>query len=656
MALLLVFLLLIGFLFPKEIEVLSEKLTIIGKKIIAEGNAELFYGDWYVKADRIEFIRGEKKFFAEGNIVIKNQKRNLHVEGSFAYLNLKEDKGYFLNAKGKFREFNFRAEKVEQLNRETFKVYNAELTTCPLDKKELYLCIFRAKVGKYRATVIHNTLKFFRVPIFYFPVFSFPLGGRKTGFLFPTLGSTNYSDFFYIQPFFWAISRDKDMTLYFDYRKDQMKGVGIEYRQAFTKESVLKAFFSFYREDKERGTWWEGRNMHRRNRYSFALKHRFNNLRIKIEEVSDPYFYEDISLKEKEKVKPYTVSSITYEHEGRFFRTYMKLTRYRDLTSEKNNAIQLLPEINLFLKPLNLKGFDFSSDFSYTNFYRNKDGSYRRIILNPFVGRYFELFGIRNYSSLTLINHYYPDDKGRKFINTYRFKHTIPQYFSVKYKGFKMENFFELAYNYSPENYTVEVYDYQDEIVKENNTSLILIGKLKRKRELLSLYMNTGYNLLGSYRFPTDGELINKKLLPFYYNVSVYPLENLKIWNDGIYDFNLGIWARSVTGINLQIWKFNLGASNTLFKNSKGKKTLDQLSGYLSYEGDRLILGLTANYDRIEKRELSRGINIGFKGPCWKLTVSYSRRYYSDKGKYLSQLFFRFNIFFKEDIEIPIRR
>ncbi|GAB6065338.1 LPS-assembly protein LptD [Aquifex pyrophilus] len=656
MALFLIFLLLIGFLFSEELVVLSEKLTAVGKKIIAEGNAELFYGDWYVKADRIEFIREEKKLFASGNVIIKNPKRNFEVKGSYAYLNLKKDKGYFLNAEGKFREFNFQAEKIEQLDKDTFKVYEAELTTCPLDKKELYLCIFRANVNKERALVIHNTLRFFKVPIFYLPIYSFPLGGRRTGFLFPTIGSTTYSDLVYIQPFFWAISQDKDMTFYFDYRKNQMKGIGIEYRQAFTEKNGIELLTRFYREDKERGNWWEGRKMHRKNRYSFMLKQRLENLRIKIEEVSDPYFYEDISLKDKERTKPYTVSSITYEREGRLFRTYLRLAKYRDLTSEENNATQLFPDISLFLKHLNVKGFDLSGDFSYTNFYRNKDGSYQRFVLNPFLGRYFEIFSIRNYSSLTLINHYYPDSKAKKLINTYRFNHTIPQYFSVKYRGFKMENFFELGYNYSPRNYTIEIYDYQDEIVKENNVNFTLIGKLKKEREFLSLYMNTGYNLLGSYRFPTDGELIKKKLLPFYYNVSIYPFENVKLWNDGIYDFNRGVWARSVTGINLQVWKVNLGASNTLFKNSKGDRILDQLSGYLNYESDRLIFGITTSYDRIEKKELSRGINMGFKGPCWKLTISYSRRYYSDKEKYLSQIFLRFNIFFKEEIEIPIKR
>jgi len=226
----------------------------------------------------------------------------------------------------------------------------------------------------------------------------------------------------------------------------------------------------------------------------------------------------------------------------------------------------------------------------------------------------------------------------------------------VKYSGFKLNNFLEFGYSFSPKNYQLEVYDFQDEIVKENNINVKWVGNLSKARNLLDFYINTGYNLLGSYRFPTDSEVINKKFLPVYYNVSIYPLKDLKIWHDGIYDFNLGVWARSITGITASYGSINFDISNSTFRNSKNEATSDQLKVGLKYKGDVFFSGISVSYDRLEDKEISRNAYIGIKGKCWKLSFDYGRRYYKNKDRYITQIYLRFNLFFKEEIEFPIRR
>ncbi|RUM28214.1 MAG: hypothetical protein DSY32_04575, partial [Aquifex sp.] len=406
MAFLILFLL---FSLSFSLEVFSEKLVIRGGEIIAEGNAEAYYKDYYIRAKKIKLLKDKEEVYAYEDVYIKNLKTGFEIRGSFAYVNLKKNKGYFLNAKGKFKEFNFEAKKIEQLDKERFKVYKATITTCPLEDKELYLCIFRAHVNKERAFIFHNRLKFFKVPIFYLPVYLIPLGGRKTGLLMPTVGSSTYSPFIYVQPFFWAISRDKDMTITADYRKDQMKGLSLEYRQAFDEESNLITRFSFYKEEKEKGRWWKGRNLYRKNRYRIFVKFRKKPFKVGVEELSDPYFYEDTSFKEKEITKPFTKTYLIYERETKNYFFYFQTVRYKDLTQEKNNAINLLPEVSFHLKPFYYKGFNLSLDTSFTNFYRNYEGSFKRFLFEPTIGRGFELFKLSNYSSLSLINRYYPD-------------------------------------------------------------------------------------------------------------------------------------------------------------------------------------------------------------------------------------------------------
>jgi LPS-assembly protein len=172
----------------------------------------------------VEFLRDKEVIYAYDDVYIKNFKTDFEIRGNFAYVNIKKNKAYFLNARGKFKEFNFEAKKVQQVDKEKFKVYDALITTCPLEDKELKLCIFRANVTKERALIFHNRLKFFNVPIFYFPVYLVPLGGRKTGFLTPTIGSTTYSSFVYIQPFIWSFLYSKEKVISLSLLTTQKKG------------------------------------------------------------------------------------------------------------------------------------------------------------------------------------------------------------------------------------------------------------------------------------------------------------------------------------------------------------------------------------------------------------------------------------------------
>ena len=651
---LLIFLLLISLSFP--LEVLSQYLEVVGDRIIAKGNVETTYKDYYIKADRVEINRKTEEVKAFGKVYIKSLKTGLEVWGSFAYLDTKKDKGYFLNAEGKFREFNFTAKKIKQIKKGRYKVYDAEITTCPLTDKELYLCISRAEITSERAFLVSNTLKFFKVPIFYLPFYSVPLGGRKSGLLFPTFGWNKYSPFIYRQPLFVALDQDKDITLTTDYRKNQMKGLEIEYRQVFTERDKLGFRFSVYREDK-RGSWWKGRSFYRENRLSFLFKLNRGNFKLRLEEVSDPYFYEDISFKDREQTKPFTLSYLSYEKFTPLYSFYTSFRAYKDLTKETNEeTLQILPEIYFETSPVNFKGFNLSLLTSYTNFYSEREESNHRFLFNPQISKFFRIWKINNFSTLTFRNQFYPGSEEDNELFTYTFNHSIPQNFYIKFKGFKMDNLFELNYSYTPEGYNGRKFDTYDEVTKENNFKLKFVGNLYKDRTYADIYLEAGYNLLNAYIFPTDGAEINKKLLPVNFRLNLYPLKNLRIWQDGIYDFNLGIFARSITGASLNLKNWSFSVSNILFKNSKGEKTSDQLTFGVRYSGETIFSGAFFNYDRLANKQTYANLVLGIKGKCWQIKVDYKRRYFRNRDTYVNEGSISFNLFFLETIELPIFR
>lgn len=651
---LLIFILLISFSF--SLEVLSEYLEIIGNKIIAEGNVETTYGNYYIKADRVEINRETKEVKAYGNVYIKNLKSGLEIWGSYAYLDTKRDRGYFLNAEGKFKAFNFTARKIKQVAKGKYKVYNAEITTCPLTDKELYLCIDRADVTSERAFLISNTLKFFKIPIFYLPFYSVPLGGRKSGLLFPTFGWTQYSPFIYRQPLFVVLGRDKDLTLTTDYRKDQMKGLEIEYRQVFTRKDKLNLRFSIYREDKK-GSWWKGRNVHRENRFGFLVKFNKGNFKLRLEQISDPYFYEDISFKAKEQTRPFTINYLSYEKFTPYYSFFASLRAYRDLTRDTNKeTVQVLPEVYFETTPLNFKGFNLSLLTSYTNFYTEKEESHHRFLFNPQISKFFRIWKINNFSSLIFKNQMYPNSKEDKEVFTYTFQHSVPQNFYVRLKGFKMDNLLEFNYSFTPTGYKGKKLDNYDEITEENNFKLRWVGNLYRSRTYADFYLETGYNLKDSYIFPTDGTEIKKKILPLNFRLNLYPLKSLRVWEDGVYDLNLGIFARSLTGISLSYNNWNFSVSNIFFKNSKREKTSDQLSFGVSYSGKVVFSGAYLSYDKLINKQTYANLILGIKGKCWQIKVDYKRRYFKEKEKYVNEGTLSFNLFFLETIEFPIFR
>ncbi len=642
--------------FSYALEIFSKQLEIVSDKVIAEGEVETTYKDYYIKADRVELNTKTEEVKAFGNVYIKSLKADLEVWGEFAYIDTRKDKGYFLNAEGKFREFNFEARKIKQVEKGKYKVYDAVITTCPLDDKELYLCIKKAEINSERAFIFNNTLRFFKIPIFYLPFYSVPLGGRKSGLLFPTLGFTKYSSFIYRQPLFVVLGRDRDITLTSDYRRDQMKGLEIEYRQVFTKRDNLDFKISLYKED-NRGSWWNGRGMYRENRYSFFFKLKKGNFKLQLEELSDPYFYEDISFKANEQTKPFTLNYISYEKMTPLYSFFSSIRAYKDLTREDNEeTIFLLPEVFFETSPINLWGLNLSLTTGYTNFYSEKSGTQNRFIFNPEISKFFRVWKINNFSSLTLRNQLYPNDSKDRELFTYTFRHAVPQNFYVRFKGFNFSNLLELTYSFTPEGFKGEKFDTYDQITEENNFTLKWVGNLYRGRTFLDFYLETGYNLLSSYLFPTDEVEINKRLLPLSFRLNFYPLENLSIWQDGVYDVNLGIFARNIIGLSLDLSNWSFSVSNVSFRDSKGDRTSDQITFGITYSGERLLSGISFNYDRLAKKQTYANFVLGVKGKCWQIKLDLKRRYFRNRDQYVNEGTISFNLFFLETIELPILR
>jgi len=640
----------------RALELYADELVFRKNQLEARGRVELVKGRYAVKADWVKYLKDTEELFARGSVYLKDAKTGLEVTGSYLYLDLKTNEGFLINVRGRIERLNFEAKKVERLGEKEFLVYDGVLTTCPLERKELYVCVWRGLVKEGRALLVGNTLRFFRVPLFFLPFYSVPLSGRRSGLLFPVIGSTTYSPFIYRQPIFVALAPYADLTLTPDYRRDFSRGLSFEFRRLFTETDRLLFNASFFQEEPLKGEWWEGRGLHRRRRFVLSGELRLGRFSSALELLSDPYVYEDFFFESRLRTKPYALTHLTYARDLGRLTFYATARRYRDLTNDSNaSTYQLLPELGLLLSPVRLGPFELYGDAFFTNFYSDRDGSTPRLALTPVLARHFRLGPVNQFSRLELISRFYPATG--QSVGTWRFTHAVPQYAFVSYRGFKDYNLFELKYAFSPDTYELPAFDPQDAVNQENLITLSWVKELfKGERSYLKAFLRTGYNFLSSYTFPTDGKVINKPLMPLYFTVKLYPLERLSLWQDGIYDFNVGTLARSVTGASLSLGTWSFSVTNAQFRDSSKNKTADQLTGSLGFNGERFTLSLSVRYDRLEQKELYRSAYLGFKGGCWSLGLDYKRRYFAARDEYATELYLKFNLFFVEELQLPITR
>lgn len=93
----------------------------------------------------------------------------------------------------------------------------ASYTTCPPDNKTWSLNAGKIKLNpnKGRGQAYHLNLKFKEIPILYLPYLDFPIDNRrKSGWLYPNLGSSSQNGQTLQIPFYWNIAPNYDATLY----------------------------------------------------------------------------------------------------------------------------------------------------------------------------------------------------------------------------------------------------------------------------------------------------------------------------------------------------------------------------------------------------------------------------------------------------------
>ena len=166
-------------------------------------------------ADRLHYDEQNDTAQVDGHVRYENAGRVLTSET--ARFQLSSDIGHFSPARFWLTDRHIRgeADSLELLGSSKTRLQAASFTTCDEGDNAWLLkaSSLELDTAANEGVARHARVSFMHVPIFYFPYLTFPLEGRKTGFLAPSFGDDSVAGSELTVPWYWNIAPNRDATL-----------------------------------------------------------------------------------------------------------------------------------------------------------------------------------------------------------------------------------------------------------------------------------------------------------------------------------------------------------------------------------------------------------------------------------------------------------
>ncbi len=618
-------------------------------KIVALGNVSVEYKGFHLKADKITYDSKSKKIFLEGNIFLTG--KNVTIYAKKGWVNIETNEGEFENLifilEGKYF---VKAKKLWKKG-DYFYFKKGEFSQCRLDQYDWYIKAHKGKVKEEDQLQAYNlTFRFFNIPIFYSPYFTYPTVRRKTGFLVPEVGRDSYNNLFIKVPYFYVLNESSDITATVDYRSGQGEGLNLEYRKKFSKKSSLTGEIFYFR-DKGSGGWWEGRDTAPlENRWRIKGKGFFQwkdfDIYTKIDLPSDPYFYEDFFNISNLRYLSYTKSQVLATQNRKNYTLEINFDYIYDLSSPTNRyTLQRLPEIRFYYKKRRiLRNLPLYADFLSvnTNFYRESgekairsDNLINIGFYTPFNGFYNDLEIIPRYTAYFFINGNLKNSRYRTLV---QIKDTLRYLFYNKFEKFSLFTIPQIEFNNIPASNQgkLPLFDKDDRLRKKSDIDISLYNIANiNKDSFLRWEISTGYARKGVY-FISDTPY--KGYWKPFKNSLLFDINGFQGEQLLYYDFQLGYITRSITSLTIP---FNKNFSYTIthsFDKGEEEKSLNQIYQKLSARYKNFLLEASLLNNIKDGYTQQKRIKLTYDRKCWSFSIKYIEDYNVDSGKTFSSI------------------
>ena len=402
------------------IDVVADQLEYSeqGNVIIGKGNVEIKYKSIRMIGDWCKVNLVEKKIIAKGDVTFFEDKDKIQAE-IIAY-DITSGQATVESIRGYTPPWFWDAEKMERLSSEEYDAHNAVLTTCPKTSPHYVIKASRMKIILNDRIWVYNAVLSFRgVPVFYAPVYAFPLKQIPYGWVI-WLGHNNRSGWMTLAYYNWYVNKNIHGRVYGDYIEQRGWGRQHEYPKEGIDEAqfpIGKGFDIDYRTPGGKGYLYgyqiyESKNYYKeigdshKDEYGVSVydekDDRWNRWKLyyrhkqdfggglygttKIEKLSDPDYNEDFF--DEEYLKGWSEESLTRRPE-----TYLSLSQtwsdyYLSLLVRKrmnnfyDDVIDRLPEINFGSRKQRIgdSAFFYKLDGSAVNLEKESDNFQRQRI------------------------------------------------------------------------------------------------------------------------------------------------------------------------------------------------------------------------------------------------------------------------------------
>jgi LPS-assembly protein len=377
------------------VEIVADQFEERGGIVYATGNVEITQGQVRLKADRVEYNRQTGEAVATGQVELTDGEDRL--TGRRIDYNVNTGTGVVQRAEVfSAPYYRLSADRLERIGDNTYQLYRGVFTTCEDDPPAWS---FRAQsvTAELDEWVFGRGGSFWikSLPLIPFiPFFGAPTGReRQTGFLIPTVGSSQELGVYTQIPFFWAISDSQDLTVSLDFYSDRGPGVNAQYRYILSRAAQgIASGFVVQEALRTNDTRWY-----------LGLKHNWEIdptlvFRADINRVQDDFVFKDYADRLSERSVERTESNTFVAKRGEHWNLVANILWYQDLTTRRAVELQRVPELRgrSVVAPIpGLPGFLYEIESSFTNFLRDlgSDGVrtdfHPRILYPVPVGEYF---------------------------------------------------------------------------------------------------------------------------------------------------------------------------------------------------------------------------------------------------------------------------
>lgn len=273
-------------------------------RILTAQTAYIYRDDKTGQVNKIELM-GQVKYIEPGQMIIA-RKATLNPQD---YSGQIDDVLYRLNLAGDALPAWGRASLIERFANKDYLLKQTTYTTCVPQDKAWHIEADSIALDQTNDIGVARHAKLFLhdVPIVYAPYLSFPTSKkRKSGFLFPTIGSSNVGGFDFSLPYYWNIAPNYDAT--FIPHLYSKRGMMLGGQLRFLTEHSLgmmnarflpndQAYKRFLFNNRKQFPQLQDASTNRWSAQVQDLTHLTPNLlmRINFQEVSDDYFLQDFS-------------------------------------------------------------------------------------------------------------------------------------------------------------------------------------------------------------------------------------------------------------------------------------------------------------------------------------------------------------------------